>query len=131
MLKVGKRPYWRHDDVIENVKNNYASFRNPYSFSVILRLEAMRSDENGCTSNERQSFELLENLPEKLNIFFLLWKNRNWNWVFFAKFYEKLRNLWSLFWDSGAICGLVELRNACQWCVLCLRMDKNSIFKYL
>jgi hypothetical protein len=54
----------------------------------------------------------------------LLWENRNWSWVFFAKFYEKSWNCWSLVWDSGAICGLVELRNACRWCVLCFRIHR-------
>jgi hypothetical protein len=74
MLKVGKRPYWRHDDadVIKNANKNYASFRNLHCFGAILRLEAMQLEKNGRDSNERQSFELSKNLPEKSNIFFLL-----------------------------------------------------------
>jgi hypothetical protein len=36
---------------------------------VILRLEAMRLKENGCNLDERQSFQLSENLPES-QIFF-------------------------------------------------------------
>jgi hypothetical protein len=103
----------------------HVSFRDPRGFKAILHQEAMRVDENGCNrcECERQSFELSENLPEKSIIFFLHWENRNWNWVFFfAKFDEKSRNMWSLVWYSGAICGLVELKNACQWCVLCFRI---------
>jgi hypothetical protein len=60
---------------------------------------------------KRLSFQ--KNLPEKLSVFFFLWENRNWSWVFFTKFYEKSQSLWSLVWDSGVIGGLVELKNAC------------------
>jgi hypothetical protein len=117
MSKVGKCPFWRHDDVIKNANKNYASFSDPHYFEAIIRLEAVRLENPRCNSNERQSFELLENLPKKSNIFFLHWQNRNWNWEFFAKF-EKSRNLWSLVRESWAICGLVELKNASQLCVL-------------
>jgi hypothetical protein len=71
MSKVGKRPYQRHDDVIKNAKNFYASFSDLHCFGAILRLEAMRLENNGCSNCERQSFELSENLPEKSNISFL------------------------------------------------------------
>jgi hypothetical protein len=37
----------------------------------------MGLDENKYNSDERQSFELSENLPENSNIFFLLGENRD------------------------------------------------------
>jgi hypothetical protein len=49
-----------------------ASFSDPHCFGAILRLEAMRLKKSDYNSNERQSFELSENLPEKSNISFLL-----------------------------------------------------------
>jgi hypothetical protein len=56
----------------------------------------MRLKRNSCNSDERQSFELSENLPIKSNIFFHLWENCNWSLVVFPKFDEKSWNLWSL-----------------------------------
>ena len=59
MSKVGKRPYWRHDDVIKNAKNFYASFSDPHCFGAILRLEAMRLEKIIATlmKDNRLSFQ--------------------------------------------------------------------------
>jgi hypothetical protein len=50
MSKVGKSPYWRHDDVIKNTNNFFASFSDPHCFGAILRLEATRLEEMVATS---------------------------------------------------------------------------------
>jgi hypothetical protein len=91
------------------MQKNYASFSDSHCFGAILHQEAMKLKRNSCSSKERQSFELSENLPEKSIIFFLQWENRNWNWVFFCKILRKITmfmklslKLWGHPWSWGA-----------------------------
>jgi len=45
---------------------------NPPCFNTILQVEEVKIVKNACSTAESSSFDLSENLPEKLNIFFRL-----------------------------------------------------------
>jgi hypothetical protein len=75
----------------------------PRCFEAILHLEAMSLDKNGCNSNERQSFELSENLPTG-KVFFLFSSLRKSRLKFtvFSKIVTKITKLMKL---NLKLCG--------------------------